>query len=155
MKSIRIQGRAFTLIELVVVVAAISILAATAASMYDSYIRRSKTQEAITFVPVIANGEAAYYVSNNSWIDVGPTNIPPSTVRVTADFDSGNWKDINFKPADPILFGYRGYLSGSTFIVEAQGDQDGDGDVSLFSMQLTSNNGLPVRGGLYFIDELE
>jgi len=155
LKSTKFDKRAFTLIELVVVVTAISILAATAATMYESYIRRSRTQEVITFIPMIANNQAAYFIKDNSWVEVGPTNIPPSTTRVDADFTINNWKEINFAPSDPILFGYRGYINGSTFIVEGQGDQDGDGDLALFSMQLTSNNGLPVRSGLYSIDELE
>ena len=53
--------RAFTLIELMIVVAIIGILAAAAIPAFVKYVRRSKTTEAIMNMRKLVDGGLAYY----------------------------------------------------------------------------------------------
>lgn len=145
----------FTLIELMIVVAIIGILAATTSSAYINYLRISRTQEVFLLLPKIANSEVSYFEANGNFIEVGPANIPPSSIAVDYDFSTGNWSKINFKAASQILFGYQGYMSGSDFICEAQGDQDEDGDLSIFSILISMTSGVPSRGGVIIFDQME
>lgn len=145
----------FTLVELMIVIAIVGILAATTSSAYINYFRISRTQEVFLLLPKIANSEVSYFETNGNFIDVGPANIPPSSTPVSYDFSTGNWPKINFKSATQILFGYQGYLSGSDFVCEAQGDQDGDGDLSIFSILISTASGVPSRGGVLIFDQME
>lgn len=146
----------FTLIELMLVLAVLGVLAATSIATYGSYTKRSRLQEVYFLLPQITRNVASYYEKNGEFVEVGPTNIPPSSLAVVADFQSENWAQINFRSSTAVLFGYRGYTSGGNYIVEAQGDQDGDGDLALFQQTITvTSDGRPQVGGIVYFDELE
>lgn len=149
----------FTLIELMIVVAIIGILAASANSFFQNYLLRSKTQEAILSLSKISEGQIVYYSRVDSFTSLGPTNIPPSPTKVRVNFRSNpawNWNRIQFEISTPILYGYQAYQSGSEYICEAQGDLDGDGDVSIFNIAVgVDSTGQTYRTGLIYFDELE
>ena len=146
----------FTLIELMVVVAILAILFSTAFQFYRGYILRSKTQEVYLLLPKIADGEVIQYQTEGSFIELPPINIPPTLNKVTGDFSASAWKQVRFSPASTIYYGYQGYTSGTDFVCEAQGDLNGDGNVSIFSVTLVPASGVNVnRGGLVYFDELE
>jgi|GEM_PF-4324112 len=156
MREFNAINQAFTLIEVMVAAVMIAILAATSIEFYGTYIKRTETQEVYMLLPKIANGEVVYYQKNGNFIDVGPVNIPPSAQRVTGDFTINNWPNIDFYTSSQILFGYRGYTSGSNFVCEAQGDQNGDGNTSIFTMNIIPKSKDEVtRGGVVYFDELE
>ncbi|PIR21900.1 MAG: hypothetical protein COV44_10815 [Deltaproteobacteria bacterium CG11_big_fil_rev_8_21_14_0_20_45_16] len=146
----------FTLIELMIVVAIISVLFSTAFQFYEGYVLRSKTQEVYLLLPKIVDGEVLQYQTVGNFIELSPVNIPPSINKVTGDFSADVWKQVRFSPASQIYFGYQGYTSGADFVCEAQGDLNGDGDVSIFSVTLTPTGAVTLnRGGLVYFDELE
>jgi len=149
------RHRAFTLMELLIVVLVLGLLAATATQLYDGYIRRSKTQEVYLLLPRIADGQVVYFQENGTFIETGPTNIPPSVNRVQADFSADNWPAIRFAPAGSIQYGYQCYRLGAEMICEAQGDLDGDGNVSIFSIRLTPQGQEVTRSSMFIFDELE
>jgi len=59
--------RGFTLIELMIVVALISILAVIAIPSYDAYVLRSNRVAAKTFLNKVALDEQRYYVNNRTY----------------------------------------------------------------------------------------
>lgn len=150
--------RGFSLVELMVVVAVLSILASTALGAFQAYVARSKASEAVTSLAKIVQGEIEYFQKNSTYLDAGPTNIPPSSSKVVGDFEaSPNWKLINFGIVDPILYGYQAILNSPTEVdCEAVGDLDGDGITSSYLRTLSiAASGQPAVGGLQTFDELE
>jgi prepilin-type N-terminal cleavage/methylation domain-containing protein len=59
--------KAFTLIEMLVVVVIIAILAAIALPQYQKVLEKAKSAEAVTYVRALANAEKLYYLANNEY----------------------------------------------------------------------------------------
>ncbi len=151
------SSKAFTVIELMVIVLTVSILAATAISSFGGYVRRSRIAEAYSLLGKIADQQVIYYEKNRAFVETGPTNIPPGQNPVQVNF-GGSWSELGFSVGDAVRFGYRCYEDASPeeFICEAQGDQDGDGDPSIIQIRLDATSGQPQKGPAFFIfDELE
>lgn len=153
------RKRAFTLVELMIVVAILGILAASGGSLFTHYLSRSKTQEAVISLAKIAEAQISYHARADEFSTLGPTNIPPSSTKVQVDFfsdPSWNWQRVGFSISTPIYYGYQSYASGTEFVCEAQGDLDGDGDISLFSINVgVDTQGRAYRSALIHLDELE
>ena len=66
------RERGFTLIELVVVIAIVGILSATALPFYNTYRMRTYGSEAKVMIKQILEAEVAYYVNND---DFFPSNL--------------------------------------------------------------------------------
>lgn len=87
----RRQG-AFTLIELMIVVAIIGVLAAVAIPAFTKYIAKSKTSEAKQFVKRIYDGARAYYMEPNygtKTLTVVPAQFPRNDELFGATYGSG------------------------------------------------------------------
>ncbi len=141
--------RAFTLIELMVVVAIIAILAAIAIPQYKNYQLKAKTSEARVNIGAIRTAEEAYAAENDEYltVDWNPSSVPGTT---PASFNAtGNFKKLGFEPAGDVYFSYAvanknggvsdgsvGVTTNTDIYIWAMGDLDGD-----------SNNGtLPTSG---------
>lgn len=62
-----INKKGFTLIELMVAIAIIGILAATAVPMYSTYRQRARTAEAQIMLKNLADAQIAYFLDNNKF----------------------------------------------------------------------------------------
>ncbi|MCA9582544.1 MAG: prepilin-type N-terminal cleavage/methylation domain-containing protein [Myxococcales bacterium] len=172
---------AFTLIELMIVVAIIGILAAIALPAFDLYIKRSKSSEVPQNMSALFRGAAAYYsraltgkgitASGTGSCTVAGTGgtLPATPLSTKQKIDYGthaSFSGLAFSSPDPVYFGY-GIVSisgtcgntanGTLYTFYANGDLDGDGDLSTFEYACGSNNDneLYHSPGFYSIDEME
>lgn len=73
----------FTLVELMIVVAIVSILAGIAIPIYGRYVRKSRTSEAIGNLGAIAMFEETFFSENDSYVTASPN--PSGTVPSPSD----------------------------------------------------------------------
>ncbi|MBX3270070.1 MAG: prepilin-type N-terminal cleavage/methylation domain-containing protein [Sandaracinaceae bacterium] len=155
----------FTLIELMIVVAIVGILAAISIPSFQSYLYRSKTAEAVTFLGEIRQRQEAYRaefgqycsasggpgtaITGGAW---NPAALPAAGHRVGWGTDVG-WTQLGAAPDGPTLFQYRTTAGppgtnpgvpnfGGTdfwFVAHARGDLDGDGRTVIFEIVSASN----------------
>jgi prepilin-type N-terminal cleavage/methylation domain-containing protein len=149
--------KGFSLIELMVAVAMISVLAATGLAMYGNYVTRSKTTEASVMLSKLTQAQVEYFSSNDTFLETNAINFPPATVKRSVDFTAEpDWSALRFSIADPIYFAYQSVSPSSTEVsCEALGDFNGDGVTSLFQRQVSQTGGTLSVGGLLIFDELE
>ena len=168
--------RAFTLIELMIVVAILGILAAVAIPAFMKYVKRAKTSEATTNLRRIFDSSVSYFSTEFhdqngiAFPQRFPVSAPftPATVagstRTITDFNieagSLTWTALNFGIADPHYYSYQYDSTGGTndaqFTASAFGDLDGDSLLSTFCRFATIQS-MEVRGseGLYVQSDLE
>lgn len=138
----------FTLVELMIVVAIISTLAAIAIPNYLNFRLKSKTAEARTNIGTIRGLEIAYFAEHECWI-AGMAETP----RALAALDGGKaqW-DLNthfsllgFAPESMVYYTYGISPVGTVypdvsqgFTVHATGDLDDDSLLSIYQLNDTS-----------------
>src|SRR5262245_64118922 len=96
MRTLHTRKGGFTLIELMIVVAIIRILAATAIPNFLQFQLRSKTGEAKTNLAAIRTAEEGYFAEFNNYVQAGqtPTSAPGANKRVWptgSSFDNLGW----------------------------------------------------------------
>ncbi len=131
--------KAFTLVELMIVVAIIGILASIAIPNFVSMQYRAKRAELPTNVEGIRVAETAYEASFDSWQQI-PTFQPttsPSKAKVTWVTGTG-FDTLGWAPDGKVRGAYRvTSLSSADFEVTGICDVDGDGNVATFTATKT------------------
>lgn len=164
--------KGFTLIELMMVVAIITILAAVAIPLVSKYLKKSKTSEASLNLRKIYDGEVAYYSEEHTdssggllskvFVAFSPEPAIPTDNKQTGNWDANGWGIIKFSSESPVMYSYSVEIDGvdltASFTARAQGDIDGDGATSLFERigVVNTTSGI-VEGGaaIFTLDELE
>jgi prepilin-type N-terminal cleavage/methylation domain-containing protein len=149
-------NKAFTLIELMIVMAMITVLAATAMGMFQTYQIRAKTSEAVQGTSKMVAGETNYYAKNTTFLAAGPTNLPPAQGRQIVDFNTDpRWSELSFAYSTSIYYGYEAVLTATNSVdCEAQGDLNGNSLTSIFRRTVTFDGSVNVSSLVVF-DELE
>jgi prepilin-type N-terminal cleavage/methylation domain-containing protein len=150
----RRPSAAFTLIELMIVVVIIAVLAAVAIPTYMSYVKRSRTVEATTFIGEIRQRQETYRAEFGQYCAVSGTAFgtwnPTAAVtggEAQAWTSTAEWQQLGAAPDSAVRFQYAtiagapgttpagvaGY-DGSDFwfVSQAIGDLDNDGDLVTF-----------------------
>jgi type IV pilus assembly protein PilA len=158
MTTARSQARAFTLVELMMVVAIIGVLASLAIYGVSQYLRHSKTAEATRSLGSIENGQRAQYVIETPANLAGaqtfyhefclptstavPATPPPASKysSTAADWSASTWTCLKFSISDPQYYSYA--IGGNsqtgtsaTYTADAFGDLNGNGVLSDFEIQ--------------------
>jgi prepilin-type N-terminal cleavage/methylation domain-containing protein len=155
---------AFTLIELMIVVAIIGILAAIALPAFNGFIRRAKSSEATTHLKTLYLGASGYYVVEQAGVGLtasmashctvastgGTLPATPGAHRQRVDFTAvPTFNDLLFSVPDPVFFGYGVTSTGAgcgngaseaLYTFYAEGDLDGDGLLSLYELAAGSDD---------------
>jgi prepilin-type N-terminal cleavage/methylation domain-containing protein len=148
------RQRGFTLAELMITVAIIGILAATAVASFRTYQMRSKRSEAMTNLASIVKTEIAYFGANGTFWGTNPPPFPtpvkkPWDVADHAEFDPLGYApegtvwyeyEVNADPAD-CACGVGANGSALCFAASAYGDLDGDGAAGVISYFYTDPTG--------------
>lgn len=169
---------AFTLMELMIVVAILGILAALAIPAFIGYVRRSKTSEATGNLSALFKSAATYMnterqnqgisASNGSYCTVGSDTLTPSPTPNKQQYSAAaNAQALGFTIADFVYFGY-GISSSSAkcgwsanqaqvYTFFAQGDLDGDGILSTFELAAGTDKDAVLyhAKGIFIANEIE
>jgi prepilin-type N-terminal cleavage/methylation domain-containing protein len=171
--SARLRQAGFSLVELMVSVAVLSVLASTAIPQYLGYIRRSKTLEAALNVRKIFDAAVTYHTSEHAnssggmlarqWPAAQALTPAPGTCCLVAGqkcnpvpswWDTATWQALRFKVADGHYYYYRfirgvgdGSAVGDRFQAEASGDLDCDNLYSTFNRTGVVMADYSVQGG--------
>ncbi len=163
MKATRQANRrrgGFTLIELMITVALIGILSATAIAGFRSYQLRSKRSEAAVNLAALRTTQLAYFHEAGGYVPA-----PSSPGLGVPSADKQNWQAVGFSPIPGAGFDLLGWRpegptyydydcnavnigpNGPYFTAAAYGDTDGDGFMSvwLYVQPDSAGNTLPSQ----------
>jgi prepilin-type N-terminal cleavage/methylation domain-containing protein len=131
---------AFTLVELMIAVAIVSILASVGIPSFMKYVKKSKTVEAGINLRKLYDGEVAYYLDphvdanglplSRQFMECPPT--PDAVPRASKGHGiwTGGWESIQFGIDTYVTYQYRVVTNGvdvsAEFTARAVGDLDGN-----------------------------
>ena len=183
MRKTNKHKQAFTLIELMVVIASLSVLLMVAIPAFGGYVKRSKTSEAMSNINMMFRGAVAYYEQEAAGAQgiasgqaghciVGTTALFPTTPtsgKQQANFHTvAEFKSLGFSIVDPVYYGYRILTTGGVsvcgqaassdvYTFMAMGDIDADNVFSRFELAAgtDASNALYHSRGFYIVNEPE
>lgn len=152
----------FTLLELMIVVAIVGILAAVAIPSFQSYVYRSRTAEAVTFLGEIRQRQESYRAEFGQYCAVSgetlgsnwnPPSLPGPGERIAWTPTDG-WRQLGAAPDGPVMFQYQTVagppgttpgINGFTgrdfwFVAQARADLDGDGERMILEAYSAANH---------------
>lgn len=148
--------QAFTLIELMIVVAIMSILAAIAVPAYRGAVFSSRRAELPINVRAIEGQEQAYLASYNDYIEAAQTpSSAPGPNLVNFGAGSAGFQAIAYAPSGKVRGVYSVTVSGDIATVTGQSDVDGDGVRAVYqstmdaSTSLVTSRGFTTGGTIY------
>jgi len=114
----------FTLIELMVTIALVGILMATAVPVYHTWLQRAYGEEAKAMVNQILSGEILYYLEHNSFYPAGAGDIYIEGDNVSAATQQAILDAIKvFIPAGhPLSYQFNSYEDPDTFTITISAD---------------------------------
>lgn len=127
------------------IIANVGVLAAIAIPNFIKFQQRAKQSESRAKLSSIAAGANAYYAENKKFPESSGEWVPASCAagaKCAADpeaFTKSPWSELGFAPDGPGYYQVRFVNAGSSFVAEAQGDLDADGNVSLFRITGAAN----------------
>jgi prepilin-type N-terminal cleavage/methylation domain-containing protein len=129
--------RGFTLMELATVVGVLGLLASFAIPGYRAIILRAHAAEAQVWLQSIADAELRYYRDHGKFLACGaePAGDPPKGTRRPFEAVAPGWKDLGFRAEGLVRYRYQVLTEGTTFKALAQGDLDGDGRASTYTLR--------------------
>ena len=165
--------RAFTAIELMNFLALAAVLSAIGMYALARFVRHAKTIEAISSVNALAGGAAESFNASDATQPAGAApaavhamrHFPPSA-RVPvpseqsdvrghryqsnpADWSASPWRELRFSIVQPQCYRYSFEAEGAgataKALVKAEGDLDGDGVRSTYSLEVTPDEGLKAQ----------
>jgi hypothetical protein len=157
-------ARAFTIFELLNLLAITGLISGVAMYALARYVRHSKTAEAVGSLATLAKASAAYYEASDATQPVGtipdaahamrhfppPSShgVPPSLEDVRGkryqsaapDWAASPWHELGFSIPQPQCYAYSYASEGAGATAKAQaiarGDLDGDGTVATYALPI-------------------
>jgi type IV pilus assembly protein PilA len=112
MRTVRRQ-RAFTLIEMMIVVVVVGVLALVAGVSYRKWVRSSHLGEAEDMLASIRMAEESfrsenggYWATEPSLSTLYPLATPTAALKTAWGANLGLWASLNVAPSAPVFFGY-------------------------------------------------
>ena len=141
------NNKAFSLLEMTVVVIILTILASAAIPvMSRAFFEKAGTKTALD-MSAIEEAARAYYVDNNRWPDNSNYSSPIAALQ------AGNYLPQSWRVINPFKYSYNASSNGSTFTVSTYLPKDGEGIVQNLLPSSWSNgnyvySSIPVPGVL-------
>jgi type II secretory pathway pseudopilin PulG len=160
--STRATERAFTIFELLNLLALVGVLSGVGMYALARYVRHAKTAEAVASLTTLGAQSAAFYDDSDATQPVGSTpdnahamrhfppssaaSVPPSLEDVrgkryqsaTADWAASPWHELQFALLQPQYYAYSYVAEGSGATAKAtataKGDLDSDGSLGVYSL---------------------